>query len=115
MTLDENIYENAFEFEPTRFLPSPLGRGEPYPVGPFGFGRRACPGRHLANDSLWIAVATILSTMHISREFGEDGKEIVPDATPVAEGITSHPYPFSCRLKARTDTAQAILKQVTGE
>lgn len=111
MTLDENIYENAFKFEPTRFLPPSLGRGEPYAVGPFGFGRRACPGRYLANDSLWIAIATILSTVHILRELSEDDTEIIPDVTPVAEGITSHPHPFSCRLKARTDTAEALLKQ----
>ncbi|KAF8073623.1 cytochrome P450 [Lyophyllum atratum] len=88
MSLDENVYADASAFEPTRFLPSPLGRGEPYPVGPFGFGRRACPGRHVANDSLWIAIVTILSAMHISKEFGDDGKEIVPDETPVAAGIT---------------------------
>ncbi|KAF8063986.1 cytochrome P450 [Lyophyllum atratum] len=91
MSLDENVYANASAFEPTRFLPSPLGRGEPYPVGPFGFGRRACPGRHVANDSLWIAIVTVLSAMHISKEIkeiGDDGKEIVPDETPVAAGIT---------------------------
>ncbi|GLB38520.1 putative cytochrome p450 [Lyophyllum shimeji] len=111
MTLDENTYQNASEFEPTRYLRSPLGRGEPYPAGPFGFGRRACPGRHLANDSLWIAMATILSTVHISREVAENGKEIIPDGTPVAEGITSHPPPFSCRLKPRSEMAQALLKQ----
>ncbi|KAF8073626.1 cytochrome P450 [Lyophyllum atratum] len=111
MTLDENVYQNPFAFEPTRFLPSPLGRGEPHPIGPFGFGRRACLGQYVATDSLWIAMATILSTTHISKEIGEDGKEIVPDATPVTTGITSHPKPFPCRFKARTDIAQVLLKQ----
>lgn len=111
MTLDENIYKDASAFDPTRFLPKPAGRSEPYPVGTFGFGRRICPGRHLATDSLWIAIATILATMTILNEIGPDGKEIVPDATPIASGITSHPRPFQCRLVARTEMAQFLLKQ----
>jgi len=111
MTLEDSVYEDATVFEPARFLPRPVGRGEPYPIGPFGFGRRACPGRYLADNSLWIAIATILSTVHISREIGQDGKEIIPDATPITTGITSHPRPFPCRLKARTEVKRLLLKQ----
>ncbi|KAG5652975.1 hypothetical protein H0H81_002873 [Sphagnurus paluster] len=40
MSWDENIYANPFGFEPTRYLPAPLGRGEPRPVAHWGFGRR---------------------------------------------------------------------------
>lgn len=40
MTLDERVYSDPFKFNPSRFLPAPEGRGEPYPNGPFGFGRR---------------------------------------------------------------------------
>ena len=40
MTLDERIYADPFKFDPSRFLPAPEGRGEPYPAGSFGFGRR---------------------------------------------------------------------------
>ena len=40
MALDKNIYADPFTFDPTRFLPQPLGRGEPYPSSNFGFGRR---------------------------------------------------------------------------
>lgn len=87
MTLDENIYKNPFEFDPQRFVPPPKGRGEPFACGPFGFGRRVCPGRHLAEDSLWIAMATILSTLSITKAIDEDGQEIIPDSTPIAIGI----------------------------
>lgn len=97
MTLDENIYKDPFTFDPTRFLPQPIGRNEPHPGALFGFGRRSvgyqshwglliifgisrvCPGRYLAADSLWIAVATMLLTLSISKEIGEDGIPITPE------------------------------------
>ncbi|KAF8074603.1 cytochrome P450 [Lyophyllum atratum] len=112
MTLDESVYKDPSTFDPTRFLPAPAGRGEPYPVGPFGFGRRVCPGRHLADDSLWIVIATVLATMSISKAIGKDGKEIIPDSVPVTIGPTSHPTPFPCRLEPRNETASGLLKQV---
>lgn len=48
---------------------------------------RVCPGRFLAEDSLWIAVATIIATLTISRARGEDGAEIIPDVVPVSTGV----------------------------
>ncbi|KAG6826833.1 hypothetical protein H0H92_014251, partial [Tricholoma furcatifolium] len=84
------------KFDPTRYFPTPEGRGEPFPVGVWGFGRRfgarvttmhhplltwtrICPGRYLADSSLWIAVVNVLSTLHISKTIGEDGSEITPE------------------------------------
>ncbi|KAG6860651.1 hypothetical protein C0995_009016 [Termitomyces sp. Mi166 len=89
MTLDESIYQDPTTFDPSRFLPLPLGRGEPYSSTLFGFGRRKCPGRHLAEDSLWIAIATILASISIKRAIDEDGKEIIPDAVPTSSGVTT--------------------------
>ena len=34
---------------------------------------------HLANGSVWIAIATILATLQISKAVGDDGNEIVPE------------------------------------
>ncbi|KAG6883169.1 hypothetical protein C0993_007525 [Termitomyces sp. T159_Od127] len=88
MTLDESVYKDPTTFDPSRFLPPPLGRGEPHSSTLFGFGRRKCPGRHFAEDSLWIVIATILATVSIKRAIGEDGKEIIPDAVPTSSGVT---------------------------
>jgi len=44
----------------------------------FGFGRRICPGRHLAEYSIWYLVASITATLNISRVLDRDGKEIIP-------------------------------------
>ncbi|KAG5636390.1 hypothetical protein H0H81_008224 [Sphagnurus paluster] len=81
MSWDEKVYANPFNFEPTRYLPAPLGRGEPRPVAHWGFGRRICPGRHFADSSLWIAIATILSTLSLSKALDKDGNEITPEPT----------------------------------
>jgi len=41
MSRDENVYENPEQFNPDRFTPAEEGGpGEPFLVGPFGFGRR---------------------------------------------------------------------------
>ncbi|KAJ6498248.1 cytochrome P450, partial [Mycena vulgaris] len=78
MTLDPNIYADPFEYNPTRFLPKSDSRGEPHTSATWGFGRRICPGRHLANASLWMAMATMLAKLDISTTVGPDGKEVTP-------------------------------------
>ena len=48
-------------------------------VAVFGFGRRICPGRYLAVESLWIAVALVLATIDIKQVIDQDGLPIIPD------------------------------------
>lgn len=41
MTQDEGLYADPGDFDPDRYIPAEDGgRGEPYPLGQFGFGRR---------------------------------------------------------------------------
>jgi cytochrome P450 len=42
MTRDERLYRDPNAFDPERYTPiDEGGRGEPYPLGQFGFGRRS--------------------------------------------------------------------------
>ncbi|KAJ7600399.1 cytochrome P450 [Mycena floridula] len=79
MTHDESRYLDPDNFNPSRFMPKSEGGGEEtfYPVN-FGWGRRICPGRFLAENSTWIAMATMLATFNLNRAIGQDGKEITP-------------------------------------
>ncbi|EPQ57039.1 cytochrome P450, partial [Gloeophyllum trabeum ATCC 11539] len=52
----------------------------------FGFGPRTCPGRHLANNSLFFSIASILWASHIRPARDKGGKEIVPDPSQIITG-----------------------------
>ncbi len=40
ISLDESVYHDPERFYPERFLPKPVGRGEPHFGAAFGYGRR---------------------------------------------------------------------------
>lgn len=42
----------------------------------FGFGRRICPGRFMAYESVWIVVATVVSMFDIERAKDASGQPI---------------------------------------
>ncbi|KAJ7609927.1 cytochrome P450, partial [Roridomyces roridus] len=87
MSLDERTYSDSPSLLPERFLPKPEGRGEPHFASVYGFGRRICSGQHLADQSLWIAIASILSTCTISNARDAEGKPIVPKAG-MSDGVS---------------------------
>lgn len=45
----------------------------------FGFGRRICRGRHLADATLWISMVNILAAFDISSVLGKDEQGAVPE------------------------------------
>ncbi|KAJ7488937.1 cytochrome P450 [Mycena latifolia] len=100
MSLDERTYSTPKQFFPERFLPEPRGRGEPHFASVYGFGRRICSGQHLADQSLWIAIVSILASCTISTAFDENGCEIVPEAS-MSDGVSSHPDDFPCIISPR--------------
>lgn len=79
MTHDERRYSDPDTFNPDRYIPKELGgKGEPFPEGPFGFGRRICPGQWLATAGVYIMITTLLATVDIRCPADPDGKEIPP-------------------------------------
>ncbi|KAF9002130.1 cytochrome P450 [Cyathus striatus] len=107
---DETTYAKPDSFNPTRYLPKPEGNAEPYPIGQFGFGRRICPGQHLADASLWIVISSMLATLDIGRALDEEGKEIIPKVELIT-GATSHPKPFPCSIKPRDSISESMIRQ----
>ena len=78
---DERRYPNPEVFDPTRYLTSDgeLARGVPDPIeAAFGYGRRICAGRYFAMDSLWIAIAHLISTVNIQKTVDKNGKFVEP-------------------------------------
>lgn len=111
LTWDERRFHDARSFKPERFLPKPEGAGEVLPPSfAFGWGRRICPGRYLADDVVWIAVARILATLDIRKPKAADGSIIEPRIEFEA-ALTSHPKPFPCEIRPRSDKAAELIKQ----
>ncbi|KAF8444934.1 cytochrome P450 [Boletus edulis BED1] len=102
---DPQIYPDPDVFNPERFL------GENQQLDPrracFGWGRRSCPGAHLAQLSIFICVATALATLDVSR-YVENGVELVP-RYDVEEGIVRHVKPFKCVIVSRSKKAEDLL------
>ncbi|KAJ7616024.1 cytochrome P450 [Roridomyces roridus] len=84
-------------FRPERFLcaDGKLNTAVPDPQAGFGFGRRICPGRHLAEESIWIAVVSILAVFDIKKKPG------VEPSYEYTQGILSEPLPFECDIRVR--------------
>ncbi|THH18673.1 hypothetical protein EW146_g2333 [Bondarzewia mesenterica] len=114
---DETKYPDAFAFKPERFEDEKknmeLGNNDlPHIV--FGFGRRVCPGRWLALDSLWITIASVLSVYTISKPKDVDGAVIEPEIE-FTNGIVSRPKMFKCSVVPRSEAALALIKQTEDE
>ncbi|KAI0371752.1 cytochrome P450 [Pilatotrama ljubarskyi] len=111
---DEQMYPDAARYNPDRFL-NPDGSLNPAVRDPataaFGFGRRICPGRFMALDSMWIAIACVLSLFEIKKAVGEDGKEIMPDGEYI-RGFLCHPKPFPCVIKPRSKEHEQLLNDL---
>ncbi|KAK1227299.1 hypothetical protein PQX77_009716 [Marasmius sp. AFHP31] len=78
---DETIYgPDVMDFEPERFLKK---EGKVLPPNPetfvFGFGRRICPGRYFAMNTVFLVVTHILATFTLAKPLDE-GKEYTPKA-----------------------------------
>ncbi|EIW53210.1 cytochrome P450 [Trametes versicolor FP-101664 SS1] len=84
---DPDVYPDPEAFNPDRFLKDGeffTGALDPHSYI-FGFGRRICPGRHLADASLFLACASILYAFNISPPLDDDGSPIKLEAKVVTD------------------------------
>ncbi|EMD34724.1 hypothetical protein CERSUDRAFT_116918 [Gelatoporia subvermispora B] len=118
MLHDKSAFPNPSAFLPDRYLQDDgtlkdLDKAEDPAVIGFGFGRR-CPGMYLAINSIFIAVTTMLYTLHITKVKDETGTEITPQ--PDYRGFIAHPSPFKCCIVPRSKEAEALVnKSIHGE
>jgi len=117
--LDPAIYgDDAALFDPSRHL-NPDGTPAPSPPDTqdeghivYGFGKRICIGRHVANDTMFIAFAVMLWAMELAPAKDEYGREIPVDVDGyVDNGMVHLPVPFSCKITPRFPEAISILNE----
>ncbi|KAF7330077.1 Cytochrome P450 [Mycena kentingensis (nom. inval.)] len=98
---DETVYSNPDAFNPDRFLGD---TPEPDPDAAFGFGRRACPGQHLAKSIIFLSIARILAVFEIHKAIdAEDGVVVVEPSGAYSDGLSVSPLPFKCAFQLRSE------------
>jgi len=102
---DPQNYEDPTAFKPERFMGDWEARGilDPRSVT-FGYGRRVCPGKAFAHQSLWILAASILATFNISAIEGETLKY------ELADGVVTVPKPFGCNITPRSKQTEQLVR-----
>ncbi|KAG1801000.1 cytochrome P450 [Suillus plorans] len=74
----------------------------------WGFGRRGCPGRFIAEAATWSAAVHLLAVFRITKAEDESGKEIEVKEE-FTSGVVCRPVPFQCSFVPRsTDREKAI-------
>ena len=100
-------YRDPDNFYPERFLgdtPEPDSH-----LYAFGFGRRVCPGRELADASVWLSVAMCLAAFTVSKPDNEE------QHVRFTSGIISHPEHYRFSVVPRSEKAAALVRAVEDE
>ncbi|KAA1476011.1 cytochrome P450 [Dentipellis sp. KUC8613] len=102
-------YPDPESFKPERFLQLDGKLNDDDVDVVFGFGRRVCPGRYLADSSAWLAIACMLAVFDFSNAKDEDGFTI-PIEGKMLDGTSRRPAPFQCSIKPRDSMAEALIR-----
>ncbi len=88
---DERMFPDPDTFVPERWL-NEDGSLRPdmrdAELSAFGFGRRICPGRHLAAASIWIGIASVLSIFDLEKPRDVNGNIIEPSGEYISGLVT---------------------------
>ncbi|KAF8067015.1 cytochrome P450 [Lyophyllum atratum] len=110
MLHDPEVYPDPFKFDPERHIATPEKPAQQNPrTVCFGYGRRICPGMHLAEASLFSVVASSFAVLNVDKAV-ENGVEI----TPVHEntsGIISFPEAFKCTITPRSQKVISLVNE----
>ncbi|RDB19701.1 hypothetical protein Hypma_013169 [Hypsizygus marmoreus] len=105
-------YDPNEKYDPNAFIPERfLDPNESIPdptTYAFGFGRRVCPGKALAENSVFVIIAGMLAAFDI---LPPDDGELKPPALALTKGVCSYPERFSCRIIPRSQAAAELVLQ----
>jgi hypothetical protein len=117
---DEKRYRNHDSFDPDHYkgqttLAPELAAAADYESRDhygYGSGRRICPGIHLAERNLFLAIAKLIWAFSIEPGQDEKGQPIEPDFSPetgYSEGFLVCARDFPCVIKSRSEARRATI------
>ncbi|KAK8103562.1 cytochrome P450 [Apiospora kogelbergensis] len=104
-TRDTSVYPDPETFNPDRFLGPDAA---PHPDFVFGFGRRVCPGKLLAEQSVWLTIANSLAVFDVTGP----GRKTKGGESMFLGGMVSHPAPYDVTVTARSPAHAALIREV---
>lgn len=114
---DPATYTEPEMFNPKRFLKKATGIAadleldldvlDPGTVT-FGFGRRACPGRWMVYESMWLVIASVLATFDITPTSDERGRPVLPEGK-YTNSFISGPEEFACAITPRSSHHERLV------
>lgn len=81
----------------------------------FGAGRRICPGIHVAERSLFLAISRMLWAFDIKPKKDAQGNPILPDPEKLTQGFVCMPEPFVCDITPRSAERAALVEREWAE
>jgi cytochrome P450 len=78
----------------------------------FGAGRRICPGIHVAERSLFLAMSRMLWAFKIDPVLDSEGNPVLPDQEKLTQGFVCMPEEFVANITPRSDMKRArVMKE----
>lgn len=123
MDHDEKRFPNPEVFDPDHYagqmtLAPELAAAADYEARDhygYGSGRRLCPGIHLAERNLFLAISKLVWAFDFNAGRDESGKVVEPDVdseTGYSEGFLVCAKPFPCDIQVRSEKKrETILKE----
>ncbi|KAJ3921183.1 cytochrome P450 1 [Lentinula edodes] len=115
MNRDPDVYTDPEKFLPERFVDSKFGPFESINnIYAFGFGRRVCAGRYMAENTVWLTVASVLATFTLSKAKDEQGS-VVDVPGDYTDEFFCHPKPYRSTITPRSPVARDLILSTTND
>ncbi|KAJ2921469.1 hypothetical protein H1R20_g15623, partial [Candolleomyces eurysporus] len=112
MMQNEDMFPDPHAFNPERHIKDGrINQDLLDPISPnFGFGRRICPGRHLALDSIYLMATTMLAVFDIAPVKDEAGNSTLKCS--FGGRLMMIPEPFECIITPRSDRHAKLIRNL---